>query len=131
MKTWKARAVALAGTMLWITGGTGASAQEKASTAPPAYYVAEFEITNPEGMKPYSAKVESTFIPYGGHFVVRGGKYVPLEGNAPKRKRVVIEFESVEKAMAWYNSPEYSELRKLRQQSANTDVYVVEGVVSQ
>lgn len=129
MNTLKAMAVALAGTIIWIGGGAGASAQEKAS--PPAYYVAEFEITNPEGIKPYSAKVESTFKPYGGHFVVRGGKYHPLEGNAPKRKRVVIEFASIEKAMAWYNSPEYSDLRKIRQQSANTDVYVVEGVASQ
>jgi uncharacterized protein (DUF1330 family) len=91
--------------------------------------VAEFEITDPEGMKPYSANVESTFKPYGGHFIVRGGKTVSLEGDAPKRRRVVIEFDSVVKAQAWYNSPEYTELRKIRQRSAKTDVYLIEGVV--
>ena len=98
------------------------------SAAPPAYYVAEFEVTDPEGMKPYSAQVESTFKPYGGHFIVRGGKTISLEGEAPKRRRVVIEFASVENAQAWYNSVEYTELRKIRQRSAKTNVYLIEGV---
>ncbi|WP_042609979.1 DUF1330 domain-containing protein [Pseudomonas fluorescens] len=51
-----------------------------------------------------------------------------LEGEAPKRRRVVIEFASVEKAQAWYNSAQYTELRKVRQRSAKTDVYLIEGV---
>jgi uncharacterized protein (DUF1330 family) len=131
MKIWKVISPAILGVALWIGQGAVASAAQGTAVTAPAYYVAEFEITDPEGMKPYSAKVESTFKPYGGHFIVRGGNYVPLEGTAPKRKRVVIEFESVEKAMAWYNSPAYTELRKIRQRSAHTDVYVVEGVAGQ
>ncbi|UST71904.1 DUF1330 domain-containing protein [Pseudomonas moraviensis] len=41
---------------------------------------------------------------------------------------MVIEFASVEKAQAWYNSAQYTELRKVRQRSAKTDVYLIEGV---
>lgn len=117
---------ALAGILLAL-GGAATSAAEQASATSPAFYVAEFEVTDPDGMKPYSADVESTFKPYGGHFVVRGGKYTSLEGEAPSRKRVVIEFESVEKALSWYNSEGYAALRKIRQRSAKTDAYIVEG----
>lgn len=130
MKSMNVFTVALASVWLFTTSESPVFAAEALTATPPAYYVAEFEITDPEGMKPYSANVESTFQPYGGHFIVRGGKTVSLEGAAPERRRVVIEFASVEKARAWYNSPEYTELRKVRQKSAKTDVYLIEGVVT-
>ncbi|WP_160106564.1 DUF1330 domain-containing protein [Pseudomonas izuensis] len=119
----------LAGLALLSTGSSPVYAAQAAAVPPHVYYVAEFEVTDPEGIKPYSANVESTFKPYGGHFIVRGGRTISLEGDAPKRRRVVIEFDSVEKAQAWYNSPEYTELRKIRQRSAKADVYLIEGVV--
>ncbi|WP_227449416.1 DUF1330 domain-containing protein [Pseudomonas syringae] len=124
-------AFAVAGLVFFAPGSDLVIASEAKAATPPAYYVAEFEITDAEGMKPYSAQVESTFKPYGGHFIVRGGKTISLEGTAPKRRRVVIEFASVEKAQAWYNSAEYTELRKIRQRSAKTDVYLIEGVSAQ
>jgi len=130
MKNVKAMAIAMAGLAFFAAGSCRAVASEAHSSAP-AYYVAEFEVTDPEGMKPYSAQVESTFKSYGGRFIVRGGKTISLEGEAPKRRRVVIEFASVEKAQAWYYSAEYTELRKIRQRSAKTDVYMIEGVSAQ
>jgi uncharacterized protein (DUF1330 family) len=131
MKNMKGMALAMAGVAMFAAGSVQVSASEAKAATPPAYYVAEFEITDPEGIKPYSAQVESTFKPYGGHFIVRGGKTISLEGAAPKRRRVVIEFASVEKAQAWYNSAEYIELRKIRQRSAKTDVYLIEGISAQ
>ena len=128
MRNVKLAAVAIAGLALLATRSDRVMASEAKSASAPAYYVAEFAVTDPEGMKPYSAGVEATFKPYGGHFIVRGGKTLSLEGVAPKRRRVVIEFASVEKAQAWYNSAEYTELRKIRQRSAKTDVYLIEGV---
>ncbi|MDH1256237.1 MULTISPECIES: DUF1330 domain-containing protein [Pseudomonas] len=131
MKKSKAMAVAMAGLAYFAVGSCRVMATDAELAAPLAYYVAEFEVTDPEGMKPYSAQVESTFKPYGGHFIVRGGKTISLEGEAPKRRRVVIEFASIEKAQAWYDSKEYTELRKIRQRSAKTDVYLIEGVPAQ
>lgn len=127
MKDLKGIVLAFAGLVYLVASSGQVISAEAKSAVPPAYYVAEFEITDPEGMKPYSAQVESTFKPYGGHFIVRGGKTISLEGTAPKRRRVVIEFPSVENAQAWYHSTEYTELRKIRQRSARTDVYLIEG----
>ena len=131
MKNLKGMALAVAGLVFFAASSVQVIASEAKATTPPAYYVAEFEITDAEGIKPYSAQVESTFKPYGGHFIVRGGKTISLEGEAPKRRRVVIEFSSMEKAQAWYNSAEYTELRKIRQRTAKTDVYLIEGVPAQ
>ena len=100
----------------------------QASTTPqlPAFYISEFEVTDPEGIKPYSAAVESTFAPFGGRYVVRVGKAASLEGAPPKRV-VMIAFPSMEHALAWYNSPSYSELKPIRHKSATSRVFVVEG----
>lgn len=93
---------------------------------PQAFYISEFEVTDREGIKPYSAQVDATFAPFGGHYAVRGGQTVSLEGEAPKRI-VVIAFPSLEQAQAWYDSPAYRAIRPIRHRSANSRVYIVEG----
>jgi uncharacterized protein (DUF1330 family) len=102
---------------------------QSAPTAGPAYYVSEFELANPEGIRPYSAAVESTFTPFGGRYVVRGGKVNSLEGDATKRI-VMIAFPSLEQAQAWYDSPAYRAIRPIRQQSATTKAFIVEGLAN-
>ena len=78
-----------------------------------------------DGIKPYSANVESTFAPFGGRFIVRGGRLVSQEGMATKRI-VMIEFPSFEQAQAWYDSAAYTELRRIRHRTATSKVFTVE-----
>jgi uncharacterized protein (DUF1330 family) len=59
--------------------------------------------------------------------LIRGGKVTPLEGEPPKRF-VVIQYESVRKALEWYNSPEYVAARTIRQKAAKSRLFIVEGV---
>lgn len=68
----------LAGLALFSTGSSLLYSAQAAAVLPHAYYVAEFEVTDPEGIQPYSTHVESTFKSYGGHFIVRGGKTISL-----------------------------------------------------
>jgi uncharacterized protein (DUF1330 family) len=98
------------------------------SIAAKAYYVAEFELTDPEGIKPYSTGVGATLKPFGGRFIVRGGKLEGLEGPKPGARTVIIEFPSMEQAEAWYNSSEYTALRPYRQQSGISRTYIIEGL---
>jgi uncharacterized protein (DUF1330 family) len=112
-----------------VTLGT-TQAQAPKPSQPHAYYIAEFKITDPEGMKPYSARVASTFEPYGGRYIVRGGKIAPLEGEGPNNRMVIIEFDSMEKAQAWYDSPAYAQLKPIRHKNAISRVYIVEGIAN-
>jgi len=92
----------------------------------PAIYVSEFEVTDAEGMKPYSAGVDATFAPYGGRYIVRGGEVISREG-APSKRIVMIEFPSMAQAQAWYDSPTYAALRPVRQKASTARVYIVQG----
>ena len=94
----------------------------------PAYLIAEIEITNPDGYSEYSKLVPATIEKYGGKFLVRGGKAHPLEGDWPERRRVMIEFPSIEKAKAWWDSPEYAKPKQMRIASSNGRLIFLEGV---
>ena len=94
----------------------------------PAYVLAEVEITNPEGYKEYGAMVPATIQKYGGRFLVRGGKAHTLEGDWPERRRVIIEFPTVEAARKWWDSPEYEKPKALRRANSNGRLILIEGV---
>jgi uncharacterized protein (DUF1330 family) len=122
----------LLGTML-VAAATSAFvtpavyAQSPATAAkPPAYYISEFEVTDPEGIRPYSAAVDATFAPFGGRYAVRAAKTISLEGE-PNKRVIVIAFPSLEQAQAWYNSPRYREIMPIRHKSAKSRVYIMEG----
>ena len=93
-----------------------------------AYLVAEIEITNPEGYAEYGKVVPATVAQYGGKFLVRGGRTHSLEGEWPERRRVIIEFPSLEQAKAWWNSPEYAKPMALRRAASNGRLMFIEGV---
>ncbi len=103
-----------------------AQAQPAAGARAPAYYISEFELTDPEGIRPYSAAVESTFTPFGGRYVVRGGKVTSLEGS-PAKRVIMIAFPSPEQAQAWYDSPAYRSILPVRHESATSRVFIMEG----
>jgi uncharacterized protein (DUF1330 family) len=41
---------------------------------------------------------------------------------------VVLEFDNMEAARRWWNSPEYNAAKKLRHQSAEANVVLLEGL---
>jgi len=100
--------------------------------APPAYVIAETEVTDRAAFQKYAEKVPETLAPFSGtfHFVVRGGKTQALEGQPPKGI-VVIAFDSTEKALAWYNSPAYQAIKPIRQGASTSRMFIAEGLLPQ
>jgi uncharacterized protein (DUF1330 family) len=94
----------------------------------PAYVLAEIEVTNPEGYKEYTAVVPATIAQYGGKFLVRGGSIEVLEGDWPARRRVLLEFPSVEAAKRWWDSPEYEKPMAMRRANSNGRLLLLDGV---
>jgi uncharacterized protein (DUF1330 family) len=119
----------LAGVVIGALAVKGLHAQAPSASKLPAFYIAEFEVSDPEGLKPYSARIASTLEPFGGRFIVRAGKIAPLEGEAPQGL-VVIAFESMEKAQAWYDSPTYQEIKPIRHKAAKSRTFIVEGTAN-
>lgn len=96
----------------------------------PTYLLAEIEVTNPEGYKGYTATVAESIQKYGGRFLTRGGPVHPLEGDWPERRRVLIEFPTLEAAKTWWDSPEYAKPKSLRRANSNGRLILLEGVPS-
>jgi uncharacterized protein (DUF1330 family) len=92
-----------------------------------AYILAEIEITNPEGYKEYTTQVPATIAKYGGRFLVRGGAAEALEGEWPKRRRVLLEFPSMEQAKRWWDSPEYEKPKALRRANSEGRLILMDG----
>jgi len=94
----------------------------------PAYVVVDVRITDPERAARYAAVSPATVERYGGRYLARGGAISVLEGGWDPKRLVVIEFPSIEKAREWYGSPEYREVRRLREGAGEWRVLLVEGV---
>jgi uncharacterized protein (DUF1330 family) len=94
----------------------------------PAYVVVSVDVKEPVRYEEYKDMVPPTLTPYGGRFIVRGGRVHPREGTWVPKRFVIIEFPSLERARAWYDSPEYAPARALRQATSTADLIIVEGV---
>ena len=94
----------------------------------PAYVFAENVVKDRLMFDDYVSRVGGTVSAYGGSYLVRAGRTETPEGDWTPNGLVIIEFESMEKAREWYNSPEYSAIKELRQDSAQSSLVMVEGV---
>jgi uncharacterized protein (DUF1330 family) len=122
---YKLTLAVLAGTIFGVAGATAIHARQMKT--PPAYVIAEVDVTDPATFKQYADKTPGTMAPFNGHYIIRGGKTLSLEGDAPKRF-VVIAFDSMEKAKAWEDSPAYEAIKPIRHSSAKSRVFIAEGV---
>ncbi len=93
----------------------------------PAYVIARVDVTDPEQYAKYRAVTPGAVAAFGGKFIVRGGAIETLEGPEETRRVVVIEFESMEKARAFYNSEKYQAAIKLRQPASDAQLVLVDG----
>ena len=91
-----------------------------------AYWIGRVDVHNEEGYKPYTAANAAIFKKWGGRFVVRGGRFTPVEGQSRSRN-VVIEFPDYDTALACYRSPEYQQNIKVRQPHSIADLIIIEG----
>lgn len=94
----------------------------------PAYLIADVQVHDSVGYEAYRQGVPDALRPYGGRYFARGGATVMLEGAPPPNRIVVIEFPSLEKLQAFWNSPEYKPLREVRERTAKSRIYAVEGL---
>jgi uncharacterized protein (DUF1330 family) len=93
---------------------------------PKAYWIVRVSISQPERYPDYLAAARSAFEKFGAKFVVRGGPFELMEGEARERN-VVVEFADRETAMACYTSAEYQKAKAIRQQIAEADFIIADG----
>jgi len=93
-----------------------------------AYWVTTYRsINNPDAMQAYSALAGPAIQAGGGRFLARGPAAKAYEAGLQQRV-VLIEFDSVEQAVAAHDSPGYQEALKALAGGADRDIRIVEGL---
>jgi uncharacterized protein (DUF1330 family) len=92
---------------------------------PKGYVVLTEAIKDPEGMKAYGRAAGAAM----GGVKILAVDTTPetLEGSWHGDQTVVLEFESVEAARAWYESEAYQNAAKLRQSAADCNAVIISG----
>lgn len=95
----------------------------------PVYMIVEAkEVMDKEKYGEYIRKVPQTIVKFGGKYLARGGQVTVVSGEWDPSRLIMVEFESMDKFRAWWNSPEYRAIAPLRECSTKTNAVVIEGV---
>jgi uncharacterized protein (DUF1330 family) len=111
--------------------GLGAIAVEglHAQATPVAYVVSEINVTDPDGFKKeFLQPAVQALSGSGMKALARGGKVVSIFGDPPKGLVVVNVFDSLDKAVAAYNSPDYKAAKVIGDKYATFRTYAVEAL---
>ena len=93
-----------------------------------AYLLVDCTVTNPEKYEAYKRLAALAVERHGGRYLVRGGEMVVLEGAWRPNRVVVLEFPSLARAKAFYDSPEYADARVVREGAAQMNMVAVGGI---
>jgi uncharacterized protein (DUF1330 family) len=107
-----------------ISVGIDASTKEETMAA---YLIFDVTVTDLPGFLEYARRAGPTVAQYGGRFVGGPGTPETLEGDWTPQSLVILEFPSVEQAHAWWSSPEYGEIKPIRERTATSKVLLVSG----
>ena len=114
-----------AGFALGAVAVQGLHAQAK----PPAYLIAEVTVNNQDAfMKEFAIPGMKPVQEAGGKFLARGGKAISVLGASPPPRVSVIQFDSMDKAQAWWNSPTTKDWQAIGDKYATFRTYFVEGL---
>jgi uncharacterized protein (DUF1330 family) len=92
-----------------------------------AYWIATYRaVTNPDKLAAYAQLAGPAIAAAGGRFLVRGTPAKTYEAGLNQRT-VVIEFDSLEKAIAAHDSPAYKAALDALGDGAERDIRLVEG----
>ena len=98
-----------------------------AQTKPPAYTIAEIEVTDPQAFQAFAKMNIEQIKAAGGRFLVQRGRVVAELGAAPKSV-TLIAWDSMDQAATYYSSLPFKELQPLRDKAAKVRNFHVEGV---
>lgn len=94
---------------------------------PKAYWINAYRsVRDPQALAAYAKLAFPALTAAGGRFLVRGVPARVFEAGLEQRT-VVIEFESVARAIAAHDSPAYQEALRALGNGAERDMRIVEG----
>lgn len=92
-----------------------------------AYMIVAAKIHDRDAFISGYGKAAAELIPeFGGKYLLRAPGAIELEGNFGNASLVISEWPDKETLMKFWNSPEYTEVKKLRENIADCQIFVIE-----
>src|SRR5207245_6677130 len=117
----------------WVRSVIGPRAQQHVSTGSritmaKGYWVSCYRsVSNPDAVAAYAKLAGPAITAAGGRFLARGNAAKAYESGVAQRV-VVIEFDSIDKAVAAHDSEGYQAALKVFGKAADRDLRMVEGL---
>lgn len=93
-----------------------------------AFLIARVNVHDSDAYRAYTDRSPAIVHSFGGQFIVRGNPPETVEGTEFCGRLVIVQFPNRAAAHAFYKSPAYQELIKLRAGAASAEMIIVEGV---
>ena len=93
-----------------------------------AYVISDLDVRDQELIKQYRLLAQESIAKYGGRYLARGGAIEAVEGGWAPKSLIIVEFPDMERARAWYRSPEYAEALKVRRHALDRRLIFVDGL---
>ena len=91
------------------------------------YFIVDVNVNDPQSYAEYSKQVGPMVARHEGRSLVRGGETSTIEGDWQPQRLVVIEFADTEHFRAWYDLPEYAEIRTIRFKASTARAVLAQG----
>lgn len=95
----------------------------------PGCLIAHIEVRDPERYREYTLHTPRVIAAFGGRMTVRNGTRELLEGPADPRRVIVVEFPTLDDALRFHASPEYTVLRRMRERAGEARIIAIDGLL--
>lgn len=94
----------------------------------PAYVISEVEARDETLFQRYRTLAERSIEAHGGRYLARAAlPHAPGDDWPERRRMVIVEFPSMDRLRAWYDSAEYAEARELSRHALARRLLFVDG----
>jgi uncharacterized protein (DUF1330 family) len=112
---------------IWI-GSFGEQAHAQASH--PVFMIEDNTVTVPDRFaSEFAPLARDSVKAYGGRYLA-GGSGTSIDGEPPKGRVVLIEWDSMEQLLKWGRSAEYAEARRIGERYGSFRIIAVEGAAN-
>jgi len=126
-KSVQSRSLIALSVLVAFAAGAATVHSLRAQAQPPAYVIVELDVQQPdEFAKEFLTLLAKAVTDQHGKFLAPPGLTMTIEGN-PTKRAAVIEFESVDRAVATFGSAAYRNARKIGDKYAKFQIFAVQG----
>jgi uncharacterized protein (DUF1330 family) len=92
-----------------------------------AYIIADIDVHDEETYMEYVRQAPAHIERHGGKYIIRGGNAEAREGDWCPKRFVVVEFPSMEQALALLNDADYQKIAEIRRTTTTSKLILAEG----